>query len=46
MMMTTGCRRSSWAAEDSLAVEEAASLADPLAAERSREVAPEEAGDC
>ena len=39
------CRRSSWAAEDSLAVEEAASLADPLAAELFQEVAPEEAGD-
>lgn len=45
MMMTTGCRRSSWAAAASLAVEEAASLADPLAAELFQEVAPEEAGD-
>lgn len=44
MMMTTGCRRSSWAAEASQAVEEAASLADPLAAELFQEVAPEEAG--
>ena len=43
--MMTGCHRSSWAAEDSPAVEEAASLADPLAAELFQEVAPEEAGD-
>ena len=44
-MMTTGCRRSLWEAGASQAVEGVASLADPLAAERSREVAPEEAGD-
>ena len=44
MMMTTGCRRSSWAAEDSPAVEEAASLAAPLAVEHSLAAVPAEAG--
>ena len=44
-MMTTGCRRSLWEAEASQTVEGVASQADPLAAERSREVALEEAGD-
>lgn len=44
MMMTTGCLRSSWEAEASLVVEEAASLAAPLAAEHSLAVVPAEAG--
>lgn len=44
MMMTTGCHRSSWATEDSPAVEEAASLAAPLVVERSLAVVPAEAG--
>lgn len=44
MMMTTGCRRSSWAAEDSPAVEEAASRAAPLAVEHSLAAVPAEAG--
>ena len=44
MMMTTGCHRSSWAAEDSPAVEKAASRAAPLAVEHSLAAVPAEAG--